>query len=286
MKLSNVIGILFQMIELTRLALIPTLKDIYKNPYLIFHPFYVFFTNVWAILGPAMDEHEKEMKRGLIDPHARGVVLDLGAGHGHIIKYLDQSKVTKYIALEPNICMHSKIRSEASSHGFTESNGNFLLISCSASDISSVLFHLSTSIENEEKSRLHSASGIIIEDIRVDTIMTIRSACSFPSPEKTLSRLAKNVLKPGGEFLFVEHVLSERKDVAWWQRFWSPIWEAFAGCRLDRPTHLWIGGIKDLDGEGRTIDMWSASEGEAKRLAEDPEENLFGHRIGRFVKHL
>ncbi|THU98989.1 hypothetical protein K435DRAFT_777179 [Dendrothele bispora CBS 962.96] len=284
MKLSNIFGILLHMIEHVQIALIPTLKDIYKNPYLIFHPSHPFFTNVWAVIGPGIDERETEMKRALVYPHARGVVLDLGAGLGHIIKYLDRSKVTKYIALEPNICMHSEIRSKASSYGFTESNGNFLLISSSASDISSILFRLSTSVENEEKSRSHSALGIMIEDIRVDTIITIRSACSFPSPEKTLTRLAKDVLKPGGEFLFVEHVLSERKDVAWWQRFWSPLWEVFAGCRLDRPTHLWIGEMKDFDGEGRTIDMWS--EGEAKRPAEDPEENLLGHRIGRFVKHL
>jgi len=91
-------------------------------------------------------------------------------------------------------------------------------------------------------------------------------------------------LKPGGEFLFLEHVLSGRKDVAWWQKFWSPIWGGFfAGCRLDRATHLWIERMKDSDGQGNAVGMWS--EGEMNPVYEDSEEQLFGHTMGRFVKH-
>ena len=80
MKLSDVIRIPFDMIALTRLALLPTLIDIYRDPYLILHPFNVFFANVWNIMGPGMDENEQELKKNLIYPHAHGVVLDLGAG--------------------------------------------------------------------------------------------------------------------------------------------------------------------------------------------------------------
>ncbi|KAK7457125.1 hypothetical protein VKT23_010425 [Stygiomarasmius scandens] len=219
-------------------------------------------------MGPGMDENEQELKKNLIYPHAHGVVLDLGAGQGITIKYLDRSRVKKYIALEPNMCMHAKIRETASAHGFAESDGNFIILSCSASDISSILFRLST-----EKT-----------EIGVDTIVSIRSACSFPSPQETLTSLARDVLKPGGEFLFLEHVLSGKKDVAWWQRFWSPIWEVFfAGCRLDRPTHLWIERMKDSDGQGNVVGMWS--EGEMNPVYEDSEEQLFGHTTGRFVKH-
>ncbi|KAF5356378.1 hypothetical protein D9758_009473 [Tetrapyrgos nigripes] len=264
-------AILFHMIEHIRQALIPTLKDIYANPYLIFHPFYAFFSNVWAILGPGMDENEQEIKRNLITPRARGVVLDLGAGHGHTIKYLDRSKVKKYIALEPNMCMHSKIREMASSHGFTESDGTFLLIECSASDVHSILFQIST-LEKQHK------------EIQVDTIISFRSACGFPSPENTLQRLVRDVLKPGGRFLFFEHVLSERKDVAWWQRFWAPVWEIVGQCRLDRKTDRWIEEMKDVDGQGRKISMWS--EGEVMDNPDEPEESLFHNRLGQFVKHV
>lgn len=45
----------------------------------------------------------------LIRSRATGVVLDLGAGTGHSIGYLDLERVEKYIALEPNVLMHPKI---------------------------------------------------------------------------------------------------------------------------------------------------------------------------------
>jgi hypothetical protein len=300
MKLSNATVIVFDMIELTRLALIPTLKDIYKNPYLLFHPLYAFFSNVWGIIGPGMDEGEQDIKRNLITPHARGVVLDLGAGmyygqdifhafqqkiltherssgHGHTIRHLDRSKVTKYIALEPNMCMHPKIREMASSHGFIESDGTFQILGCSASDISSIIFRISTDTVTTVPEKRH-------EDIRVDTIVCVRSACGFPSPEATLQSLAGDILKPGGSFLFIEHVLSDRNDVAWWQRFWAPIWEVFGQCRLDRKTDRWIEGMKDIDDQGRKISMWS--EGGVINKPEEPEEHLFCNKIGRFVKHV
>ena len=168
--------------------------------------------------------------------------------------YLDPTKVTKYIALEPNKLMHTEIRALAASKGFTEEAGTLLVVPYGAEDISLVL----------------SALG---GPRSVDTLISILTLCSIPEPERTLAALVEDVLKPGGTFLFYEHVLSPREDVAWWQRFWTPLWKcAFDGCCLDRPTHVWIG----------KMDAWEEASVWGK--PDEPEEHLFWHRVGKFVK--
>ncbi len=45
----------------------------------------------------------------------------------------------------------------------------------------------------------------------------------------------KRTLRPGGQFLFYEHVVSQRKRVGQLQTFANPIWKfATTGCNLDR----------------------------------------------------
>lgn len=179
---------------------------------------------------------------------------DASSGVGHTVNYLDRAQVTKYVALEPNILMHPDIRKSASIKGFTESDGSLVILSCGAEDISFVLAKLGGP---------HS----------VDTMISILTLCSVPSPEQTLRSLVHKVLKPGGALLFYEHVLSHRPDVAWWQRFWTPLWKiGFAGCRMDRPTDLWI----ERMGVWKDGSVWG-QEGE-------DDESLFWHRVGKFVK--
>jgi hypothetical protein len=163
--------------------------------------------------------------------------------------------VTKYIALEPNTLMHPHIRAAAHKAGYAESDGSFQLLSCGAENAHAIL--LATS------------------NVQVDTIVSVLTLCSVPDPQKTISSLVQHVLCPGGQLLFCEHVLSDRKDVAWWQRFWAPVWSAaFDGCRLDRPTHRWIEGLRDR--------FWR--EGKSSRPDGDSEEDLFTRQQGRYVK--
>ena len=103
--------------------------------------------------------------------------------------------------------------------------------------------------------------------------MAILTLCSSPKPENVIKEFIDIVLKPGVQLLFYEHVLSPRKDVAWWQRLWTPIWRtAFDGCCLDRPTHLWIKGLDIWE----TTDFWG-------KPGEDAE-NIWWHQTGRCVK--
>jgi len=94
--------------------------------------------------------------------------------------------------------MHTEQRRVASAAGYSEDAGTLLILSCGAEGISTIHSSLPTS---------HPP---------VDTLISILAICSMPSPQATISALIIEVLKPGGQVLFYEHVLSDRKDVAWW----------------------------------------------------------------------
>lgn len=163
--------------------------------------------------------------------------------------------------------MHSHIRTLANNAGFFESDGSLAILSCGAEHSQSILSQLDGN------------------PYPVDTLISILTLCSLPSPERTLTSLVKDVLKPGGQFLFYEHVLSPLEDVAWWQRFWTPLWKvAFDGCRLDRPSHLFADRMCTRARNGDMVSMWSVRELWGKDG--EPEEHLFWHRVGRFVKRV
>jgi hypothetical protein len=152
--------------------------------------------------------------------------------------------------------MHAELRRVASAAGYSEDAGTLLILSCGAEDISTILSSLPAS---------HPP---------IDTLLLVLTVCSIPKPQAIVYTLITEALKPGGQVLFYEHVLSDRKDVAWWQRFWTPIWGiAFDGCHLDRPTHRWI---EDVGG-------WVKGEGGVWEKGSEPEDLLF-FRLGRFVK--
>ncbi|KAG1737191.1 hypothetical protein EDB19DRAFT_1895895 [Suillus lakei] len=251
MRLSAAFGILPELYLALQAGLWPTILAICHTPSLLFQPYelsHIFVSHVWKLFGDGVDGNAKATKQKLITPHAYGVVLDIGAGHGHTIKYLDYSRVTKYVAVEPNTHMHAELRRTASAAGYTEASNTLLILPCGAEHISTILSSLPTP---------HPPIDILISIL-------------------TISGLITEVVKPGGQVLFYEHCLSNRRDVRWWQWFWTPLWRVvFGGCCLDRPAQRWIedaggwvsgGGVWKMDGET------------------EMEEHLFWYRAGRFVK--
>ncbi|KAF9261142.1 hypothetical protein L218DRAFT_906051 [Marasmius fiardii PR-910] len=265
MRLSAALAVLPELYRALRPALFPTLRDIWRNPTLIFNVPRVIMAHVWVVFADPTNEAGRVIKEGLITPYARGVVLDLGAGHGHTVEFLDRGKVTTYVALEPNKDMHALLRQRAAAAGYLESNGSLVVLSCSAEEIPTILHSIARGSHP------------------VDTVISVLTMCTIPSPELTMKGLVRDVLKSGGEFLYYEHVLSQRKDVAWWQKFWAPLWALFFdGCRLDRPSHLLVEKMKDVEISGKQVSMWR--EGQSWGKPGEPEENLWWHQAGRFVK--
>ena len=185
------------------------------------------------------------------------------AGYGHSIQYFDRARVSRYIALEPNVLMHTLIRTKANEAGFHESDGTLIILSFGAEDTQSILSSLSQE--------------------PVDTILSVLTLCTVPDPQRTILKLIRDILKPGGQLLYFEHVLSPLPDVAWWQHFWAPIWAwAFDGCRMDRPSDVWIRDLKIGGGSDEGSNVWT--EWDVWGYLGSDEENLFCHRLGKFVK--
>ena len=94
------------------------------------------------------------------------------------------------------------------------------------------------------------AERLPFPDARFDTVVSTWTLCSIPDPVAALREISR-VLRPDGAFLFLEHGLSDRPEVARWQHRWNPIqrWVA-CGCNVDRPIDRLIadGGlvIRDL----------------------------------------
>jgi SAM-dependent methyltransferase len=172
-----------------------TLRAIIAQPRLLLHPSALsrlFFSFVWEKFAPLVDEGARQVKESLIQPHAYGIVLDIGAGHGHTIPYLDRTRVTKYVAVEPNTRMHSEIRGMAQKHGFGADD--VVVLGCGAEDSNTI----SATLGGREV---------------VDTIVCILTLCTVPDPTAVASSLARTVLKPGGQFLWYEHILNPLPDV-------------------------------------------------------------------------
>lgn len=80
------------------------------------------------------------------------------------------------------------------------------------------------------------AERILLADASVDTVLCTWTLCSIPFVEQALAEV-RRVLKPEGQFLFVEHGLSPERRIAHWQRRIAPLWKHCAGgCHVDRKT--------------------------------------------------
>jgi ubiquinone/menaquinone biosynthesis C-methylase UbiE len=80
-----------------------------------------------------------------------------------------------------------------------------------------------------------SAEDLPVPNASVDTVVSTLVLCTVPDTAAALAEVAR-VLRPGGRFLFCEHVLSDSEVLAAVQQRLARPWAAFAiGCRCDRP---------------------------------------------------
>jgi len=82
----------------------------------------------------------------------------------------------------------------------------------------------------------HIISGekLPFEDNSFDTVVSTWTLCSIPKVEQALGEL-RRVLKPGGQFLFIEHGLNPNPKVQRWQNRLNPLQKTVAdGCNLNR----------------------------------------------------
>ena len=144
---------------------------------------------------------------------AQGYVLEIGIGSGLNLPHYPKA-VGRVLGLEPSVRLATMARRAARGVAFP--------------------------VEVLEE----SAEAIPLEDDTIDTVVSTWTLCSIPDVGRALSEL-RRVLKPGGQFLFVEHGLSTDKSVRTWQRRLTPLWKCCAGgCHLKRP----IEGLVEASG--------------------------------------
>jgi ubiquinone/menaquinone biosynthesis C-methylase UbiE len=80
------------------------------------------------------------------------------------------------------------------------------------------------------------AEALPFEDASFDTVVTLAVLCSVEDPERALAE-TRRVLKPGGRFIFLEHVRSDEPELARWQDRLDRPWGWVAGgCHPNRRT--------------------------------------------------
>jgi SAM-dependent methyltransferase len=81
--------------------------------------------------------------------------------------------------------------------------------------------------------QIQSAEGLPFDGESFDWVVSTWTLCSIPDASQALSEVFR-VLRPGGQFLFLEHGLSDDPKVQRWQRRLNPLQRLIGdGCRLD-----------------------------------------------------
>jgi ubiquinone/menaquinone biosynthesis C-methylase UbiE len=146
----------------------------------------------------------RELRREALS-EASGRTLEIGAGTG-LNHDLYPEAVTELVLTEPFPPMASQLREKAA--------------------------RLSRQVEVVEA----SADSLPFQDASFDTVALTLVLCTVPEPDRALAEIAR-VLKPGGRFLFLEHVRSEDPALARWQDRLHGPWYLFGhGCHCNRDT--------------------------------------------------
>jgi ubiquinone/menaquinone biosynthesis C-methylase UbiE len=93
------------------------------------------------------------------------------------------------------------------------------------------------------------AERLPFADHSFDYAVSTLVLCTVADPAATLAEL-RRVLRPGGRLLFLEHVRSERPELARWQDLARPVWVRLAaGCTCNRDTLSAIAGAGFVPGD-------------------------------------
>lgn len=158
-----------------------------------------------ATLGAHHSHLLQSRKRALLGG-LRGEVLEVGPGGGVNFEFYAASAV-RWIGIEPNTFAHERLHAAAARRGIA------------ATVIAA------------------GAEAIPLPDASVDAVVSTLVLCSVSAPAQALAEI-RRVLRPGGRFVFVEHVAAPR--ASWLRRLQRAIrapWRlAGGGCEPDRET--------------------------------------------------
>jgi ubiquinone/menaquinone biosynthesis C-methylase UbiE len=161
-----------------------------------------------AVYDPLSARHEEkfgaELKRKLL-ANARGRVLEIGVGTGLSFPHYPR-EVEELVGIEPSEPMLRRARRRAAGLG------------------------------REVKLVQAPAEALPFEDRSFDTVVTLAVLCSVDDPPRALAEI-RRVLRPGGRFVFLEHVRADDAQLARRQDRYERPWGWFTcGCHPNRDT--------------------------------------------------
>jgi SAM-dependent methyltransferase len=151
----------------------------------------------WAMRNP----HMAELRREALS-EVNGEILEIGFGTGLNLEHYPE-RVRRLTAVDPGLGMAriARRRIERS--------------------------HIDVDLQ------VQTAEELTFEDEQFDCVVSTWTLCSIQEAGRAVSEI-RRVLRPGGEFSFLEHGLSEEPGVQRWQRRLTPLQRRVAdGCRLD-----------------------------------------------------
>ena len=143
--------------------------------------------------------------------HAHGDVLEIGAGTGASLDHYP-ARVSRLVLTEPDRHMRRILQQNVDSRG-----------------------------RGEVRVDDGSAEAIRADNGSLDCVVASLVCCSVANLETTLVEINR-VLKPGGRFIFLEHVAAaEGTSRRRWQNRINPLWKTLMGnCHLNRETEAAI----------------------------------------------
>lgn len=136
---------------------------------------------------------------------ASGRVLEIGSGTGANLEHYPRT-IEELVCTEPEEPMARRLRAKGEQSG------------------------LPVQVVEAPAERLP------FDDDSFDTAVAALVLCTVTDPGAALDEIAR-VLKPGGRFIFMEHVRATDPGLAKWQDRLHPLWLRFAhGCHCNRPT--------------------------------------------------
>jgi len=171
-------------------------------------PYRRLFARYYDRFQSGYEKRVVERKRRLFRDLS-GTVVEIGAGTGINLPLLPPG--CRWIGIEPNLHMHGVLAERIRATGI------------------------------DAEARVGSACRIPLDGGVADVVVSTLVLCSVGDVPAALSEIVR-VLRPGGRFVFIEHVAAPRgSGLRLLQGLLGPAWRVFGdGCRLTRDTRTSI----------------------------------------------
>jgi len=162
------------------------------------------------MLRDAEEKCLKDWRKALLQ-NLSGDILELGSGTGANLDFYPKN-LNSLTLTEPNQHMRSKLIAKLDAY----------------QDLPTIMHHW-------------KAESIPAPDDSYDAVVSTLMLCSVKNPQQVLSEIFR-VLKHGGKFIFIEHVIATNKPKRLkWQKRIEPFWKIIScGCHLTRDTEKYI----------------------------------------------